>query len=84
MNREEVRSVFLKTLTAIAPGADAASVDPVADLREEMHPDSMDMLTLFIAPHKRLDIDLSEIDTAKLVTVDNAVDCLVTKVKANT
>jgi acyl carrier protein len=76
MNRQEIETVVRECLTSIAPDADLVAVDPRADLREEIELDSMDMLNLVIALHKRLDVDVPEVDVPKLVTIAGATDYL--------
>jgi acyl carrier protein len=47
-------------------------VDPSADLREAIDIDSMDFLNFIIAIHRRLGVDIPEIDYPKLVTLNGA------------
>jgi acyl carrier protein len=72
MNAIDIRKVIQEELNNIAPEADIASVDPAADLREAIDIDSMDFLNFIIAIHRRLGIDIPEIDYPKLVTLNGA------------
>jgi len=72
MSAIDIRKVIQEELNNIAPEADIASVDPVADLREAIDIDSMDFLNFVIAIHHRLGVDIPEIDYPKLVTLDGA------------
>ncbi|MDX5362296.1 MAG: acyl carrier protein [Alphaproteobacteria bacterium] len=76
MTRDEIRTAILEEVAAIAPDADLATLDPAADMREAIDLDSMDVLNLLIALHKRLGIDIPEEDAGKLVTLGGAVDYL--------
>jgi acyl carrier protein len=76
MNRPEILHVLKECLSMIVPGSDLDAVDPVADLREEIELDSMDMLNLVIALHKKLGVDIPEVDVPKLVTLNGATDYL--------
>ena len=76
MTRDEIRTAVLEEVAAIAPDADLATLDPAADMREAIDLDSMDVLNLLIALHKRLGIDIPEEDAGKLVTLGGAVDYL--------
>lgn len=76
MNRSEIKDVLKECLSLIAPGTDLDAVDPAADLREEIELDSMDMLNLVIALHRRLGVDIPEVDVPKLVTLDGATEYL--------
>ncbi|CAE7555304.1 unnamed protein product [Symbiodinium sp. CCMP2456] len=68
LNEEEIRAVVVEELGRIAPEIDIAEIDPDGDLREEMDIDSMDHLNLMIALHKRLGIEIPEIDYPKLLS----------------
>lgn len=76
MNRSEIESVLKECLSTIAPGADLNALDPSADLREEIELDSMDMLNLVIALHKRLGVDIPEVDVPQLGTLELATEYL--------
>ena len=73
MNDFDIGTVVQEELSNIAPEADLATVDPVADLREALDIDSMDFLNFVTAIHQRLGIDIPELDYPKLVTLDGAI-----------
>ena len=79
MTPDEVRQLFFEELGNIAPEWDPAEIDPQEDIREAMDIDSMDLLNLVIALHKRLGIDIPEADYGKLITIDGAVAYLSAK-----
>ena len=81
MNDLDIRKVIKEELNNIAPEVDLANVDPAADLREAIDIDSMDFLNFITAIHRRLGIDIPEIDYPKLVTLDGAVKYLTTHLK---
>jgi acyl carrier protein len=72
----DIRAVVLKELGNIAPDIDLAKVDPGADLREALDIDSMDFLNFVTAIHRRLGVDIPELDYPKLVTLDGAISYL--------
>jgi acyl carrier protein len=76
MNRSEIQEVLKECLSTIVPGVDLDTIEPSADLREEIELDSMDMLNLVIALHKRLGVDIPEVDVPRLVTLEAATDYL--------
>lgn len=76
MSDPVIRKAILEELGNIAPEADLAAVDPAADLREALDIDSMDFLNFVIALHRRLAVDIPEIDYPKLVTLDGAMTYL--------
>lgn len=73
MSDDNIRTVVLEELSNIAPEFDMGSIDNSADLREELDIDSMDFLNFVTALHKRLGVDVPELDYPKLMTVDGAV-----------
>jgi acyl carrier protein len=79
MTPDEARQVFFEELGNIAPEWDPAEIDPQEDIREAMDIDSMDVLNLVIALHKRLGFDIPESDYGKLTTIDGAIAYLSAK-----
>jgi acyl carrier protein len=72
----DIRAVVEHELKRIAPEIDPATIDPNGDLREECDIDSMDFLNLVTALHRRLGIEIPELDYPKLVTLEGAVSYL--------
>ena len=81
MTDPDIRAAIVEELGNIAPEADLAAIDPAADLREALDIDSMDFLNFVIALHRRLAVDIPEIDYPKLVTLDGAMAYLRAKAK---
>ena len=73
MTNIDIRQVVHEELNNIAPEADLASIDPKADLREVIDIDSIDFLNFITAIHKRLGVNVPEIDYPKLITLDGAI-----------
>ena len=82
MTRDEIKRIIDEELGNIAPEADLQALDPAADLREALDIDSMDFLNLVTALHRRLGIDVPELDYPKLVTLDGAVRYLGSRLAA--
>ncbi len=79
----DIREVLREELNNIAPEIDMAAVDPAADLREAMDIDSMDFLNFITAVHRRLGVDIPEIDYPKMFTLDKAVAYVRTKLQSS-
>jgi len=79
MNEDEIRKVLQEELGNIAPEMDIEKLDASADLREALDIDSIDFLNFITALHKRLGIDVPELDYPKLFTLDGAVSYFATK-----
>jgi acyl carrier protein len=76
MTRDEIKQAILEEIDAIAPGAIPADLDEAADLRERGDLDSMDMLNLLAALHRRLGVEVPDADQARFVTLKGGVDYL--------
>jgi len=81
MNDSEIRAVLLAELGNIAPEMDLGKLDPSADLREALDIDSMDFLNFVIAVHRRLGVEIPELDYPRLVTLDGATAYLGPRLK---
>ncbi len=77
MNEQQLRAVVLDALTEIAPEADESSLDPTADLVEQLDIDSMDFLNVIVAINERTGIEIPERDYPRLATLNDAVAYLV-------
>ena len=73
MSAVDIRAVVQEELGNIAPEMDIGAIDASADLREALDIDSMDFLTFITAIHRRLGVNVPEIDYPKLTTLDGAV-----------
>jgi len=76
MTTDELKAVVLEEIAAIAPDAVLAGLSPTADLREALDLDSMDIMNLLIALHRRLGIEIPDADAVRLVTLESAADYL--------
>ena len=82
MSEADISTLLEEELANIAPEADFATLDPSADVREALDIDSMDFLNFVIAVHRRLGVDIPELDYPKLVTLDGAIAYLKAKLAA--
>jgi acyl carrier protein len=82
MNEADIRAILQEELGNIAPEIELQALDPAADLREALDIDSMDFLNFVTALHRRLGVDIPELDYPKLVTLVGAVRYLTTKLAA--
>jgi len=81
MTEDEIRRVLQEELGNIAPEMDIEKLDASADLREALDIDSIDFLNFVTALHKRLGIDVPELDYPKLFTLNGAVSYFAQKLK---
>ena len=79
MTKDQLRALILTEIETIAPEVDTSALDPRADIREALDFDSMDVMNLVIALHKKLSVDIPDGDAIKLTTLQGAVDYLAAK-----
>ena len=83
MNRDDIKAAALEELTNVAPDLADEEIPDDADLREEFDLDSMDFLNWITALHRRLGVDIPELDYPKLRSLGAAADYLMAKVPQN-
>jgi len=81
MKPEQLRGIVLKALGEVAPELESESLDPKAELRDQLDLDSMDFLNFVLGLHKALDVDIPEADYRKLASLDACVAYLAEKIK---
>ena len=69
----ELRQILVEALRRVAPEADASTLSPDAELREELEIDSIDVLNLAIALHEATGVEIPERDYAELSTLARGV-----------
>jgi acyl carrier protein len=79
MSSVDVDTILREELGNIAPDVDLEMIDPHADLREALDIDSMDFLNFVTAIHRRLNLDIPELDYPKLGSLAGALDYLKAK-----
>lgn len=79
MTDEQLRQTFLAVLCEIASEVDPAAVPADKDLPEELDLDSTDLLTVLVALHERLGVELPEADAPQLTTLDGGLAYLKAK-----
>lgn len=73
MTPDQIRATFLDELIRVAPDLDPAAVGEDDHLQEDLELDSMDILNLVAALHKRLGVDIPEVDYPRIATLARAV-----------
>ncbi len=76
MNRDELRNIVLEELSNIAPDIDLESLDETANLQDTYDLDSMDVLNLAEALHKRLGVNIPDQDYARMHCIAELLDYL--------
>ena len=79
MTEDQIRQAVIEELLNIAPESDPAAIGPDEDIREALDIDSMDVLNFVIALHRRLHVDIPDVDAPKLLTIAGATAYLARK-----
>jgi acyl carrier protein len=79
MAEQQTRETVVNELSIIAPELDPAALRHDKPLRDQVDLDSFDWLKFLIAVHNRIKVDIPEQDYARLVTVDDLVSYLESK-----
>ncbi|WP_278923624.1 MULTISPECIES: acyl carrier protein [Pseudophaeobacter] len=81
MTKADIRTAFIEELTAIAPDIDPATLGEDDHLQDDLELDSMDVLNLVTALHRRLNVDIPETDYPQIATLALALSYLAARVK---
>ena len=73
MSEQELRDAVIRALTNVAPDSDPATIDPDADIAEQLDLDSMDFLNVIVVIAEQTGIEIPERDYGKLTTLDDLV-----------
>lgn len=76
MTGDELQSLFIEELTRIAPDLEPEGVGPDDHLQDDLDLDSIDVVALVAALHKRLGIQIPEAEYGELATPRKAADYL--------
>jgi acyl carrier protein len=79
MTRDDIKTAALEELIGVAPDLAGESIPDDADLREAFDLDSMDFVNWVAALHRRLGVDIPELDYPKLRSLEAAADYLAAK-----
>lgn len=81
MNEADIRAIVLATLKTIAPEVEEDELRPDRPLRNQVDLDSMDWLNFLLGLHQKLKVEIPEADYARLVTLDDVVAYLASKLR---
>lgn len=80
MTKEDIRTAFIEELLDIAPDIDPDTLGEDDLLQDDLELDSMDVLNLVTALHRRLNVDIPETDYPQIATLALAVSYLTARV----
>jgi acyl carrier protein len=82
MTPDDIRKAFLEELVSIAPDIDPDTLEGDEHLQDDLELDSMDILNLVAAIHKRLGVSIAEEDYRQIETPDKAAAYLAQRLGA--
>ncbi len=80
MDEPTLRRAVFETLRRIAPEVAPDGLDSQRPLRDQVDLDSMDWLNFLVGLHDKLGVEIPEADYANLVTLDDLLAFLRTRV----
>lgn len=82
MNDAQLRTLVLEVLKSLAPEIEEGELRGDRPLRRQVDLDSMDWLNFLLGLNARLKVDIPESDYARLVSLDDVVAYLQTKLQS--
>jgi len=82
MSDPDYQTIVFATLRQIAPETDPGSLDPDADLRDQLDIDSMDFLNYVLGLNKASGVDIPERDYPRLASINRSIVYLAQHSKA--
>ena len=79
MTEAEIIARLRDALGDVAPDLEVATIDPAADLRNDVDIDSMDFLNFVIAVSQRFGVDIPEADYGRVTTLRACARYLATR-----
>jgi acyl carrier protein len=79
MTRDDIKAAALEELIKVAPDLADETIPDEADLREAFDLDSMDFLNWVAALHRRLGVEIPELDYPRLRSLDAVAEYLMPK-----
>ena len=79
MTHDDIRAAFIEELTNVAPDIAPEDIEDTDHIQEDLGLDSMDVLNLVTALHRRLGVDIKEPEYPKIATVSHAVAFIASK-----
>jgi acyl carrier protein len=71
----------LSLLRTIAPEVEPQDIDPARALRQQVDLDSMDWLNFLVGLHEKFGVDIAESDYAGLITLNDVLDYVQSRLK---
>jgi len=83
LTHDQIRAIALEALTKVAPDLAGEPIPDDADLRDAYDLDSMDFLNWLTALHRRLGVDIPELDYPKLSNLGAATEYLAARLQGS-
>lgn len=80
--RQKLVDAVMALLCSIAPEVEPDTIDPTRPLRRQVDLDSMNWLDLMVGLNQRFGVEIPESDYARLVTLNDVLDELQTRLSA--
>ena len=81
-DRRALSDAVMALLCSIAPEVEPGAIDPARPLRRQVDLDSMNWLDLMVGLKQRFGVEIAEADYARLVTLNDVLDHVQTRLAA--
>ena len=81
-DRRALSDAVMSLLCSIAPEVEPGAIDPARPLRRQVDLDSMNWLDLMVGLKQRFGVEIAEADYARLVTLNDVLDHVQTRLAA--
>jgi len=79
MTKDEIRAAYIEELINVAPDLEPDMIGGGDHIQDDLELDSMDVLNLVSALHKRFGVDIPEAEYPGIETVDKATEYLASR-----
>lgn len=81
MTQDDIRTAFIEELSSVAPDIAPEDIQDTDHIQEDLGLDSMDILNLVTALHRRLGVDIKEPEYPQIATISRAVAFIASKLE---
>jgi len=77
MNKDEIKSVIIKTILEIAPDIEEDEIEPNENLQQSLEIDSFDFLNILTQMNENIGVEVPEADYSQVGTLEDMAEYFV-------
>jgi len=74
MNKDEIKSIIIKTILEVAPDIEEQEIEPNENLQQSLEIDSFDFLKILTQMNEEISIEVPESDYSKVGTLEDMAE----------